>query len=202
MRRGGSSVGLSHVVMIGFLLNVAASSQEIWPTIQPFSAKRTLYPGRGDTPFVAPLKTTNGTPAYEIECHSGDYENTGGFNFSGIFQCVLFAVSRNSVRTSWNLLATDQKAEQGTDWFNRARMTSVQLWGECSADPEYGTLRRFRLRNMAISFEFGDLQWSPTGIPVEHRLNRFTFKLTVVPDKTATTATAERIRTTQRSSCW
>jgi hypothetical protein len=98
-------------------------------------------------------------------------------------------------RTSWNLLATGEEAEQRSDWFNRGRMTSGELWGECGKNADYGRIRRFRLRGMLITFGFDDIQWDSASEHKAHPLKRFVFKVTFVAEKNADTATAERVKT-------
>lgn len=94
-----------------------------WPMVEPLRQTRTLVnPGKDndDTPFVALIKNTAGVPIYKFECHNGNYENGRGTNFSGDFQCALFAVDGATV-TGGNLLAANTRDEQSTDWWNRGR---------------------------------------------------------------------------------
>jgi len=51
-----------------------------------------------------------------------------------------------------NLLAANTSDERSTDWWNRGRMRSSQLLGECLAYPEYSTDRNFKLRKYAGYF--------------------------------------------------
>ena len=165
-----------------------------WPTIRPLEEKKVfINPGQNnaDTPFVAFIKASDGVPAYKLECHNGNYENESEMNFSGDFQCALFAV-KGTTRTSGNLLASDTKNELSTDWWNRGRMRAAQLRGECLKYPEYSTDRRFKLRGMLLTLRFADVKWSPRkdqqGEPM---LAGFTFLVKAVPDESAQSSRAE-----------
>ncbi len=140
------------------------------------------------------LRTPGGASVYKFECHNGSYEDMTFINFSGDFQCALSSFEGNR-RTSWNLLASDDRNEQTSDSFNRARMASNQIWRDCGLIPEYGRVRHFRLRGMRITFEFKDLQWAPSTTALRSRLTGFTFVLDVAADANATSATAEKVET-------
>ena len=88
-----------------------------WPKIQPVHESHTFVEQEppGDTPFVSQIKDTSGALAYKLICHSGDYDDSADLNFSGTFQCYLFAVKGDAL-TSGNLLAADTKDERSTDW--------------------------------------------------------------------------------------
>ena len=122
-----------------------------WPEIQSFT-KRWQIPDvsgtQADTPATAYIRALNGTPIYKLECHNGNYNDQSRMNFSGTFQCALFALKGTAI-DSWNLLA--DRNEQDSDWGNRGRMLSEQLLGSCAKWPEYGSLRVFRLREMNIT---------------------------------------------------
>ena len=164
-----------------------------WPVIQPVHESRTfVIHGGGDTPLIFRIRDLRGVPVYKLECHNGDYEGSSAINFSGDFQCALFAL-RNGARTSWNLLATDEESQQRSDSLNRGRMTANQLWDDCGANLEYGRVRRFRVRGMQLTFRFRGLQWLPVQGGEPPRLGRFTFEVTAVPDASAESATAERV---------
>ncbi len=168
-----------------FLCIAAASNP--WPVIQPLRGGRHCDVSQpGDTPLVVFVRDSRGAPVYKLECHNGDYEDASEMNFSGAFQCALFAVTSDGKRTSWNLLATAANEEQHSDWNNRARMTAGQLWNGCADVPGYGSRRRFKLRGMAITFQFADVRWrSNADARSSHRLSAFTFRFSIVPDKTA-----------------
>jgi hypothetical protein len=159
-----------------------------WPAIQPLHESHTfLDPGRGDadTPFVALVKSLDGALAYRLECHNGNYDGESISTYSGDFQCALYALKGNALITG-NLLAANTSDERSTDWWNRGRMRSSQLLGECLAYPEYSTDRNFKLRNMRVTLRFTDIAWgTQSDERSAPRLARFTFDISVVPDKAA-----------------
>lgn len=164
-----------------------------WPVVQLEEKKVFINPGldNQDAPFITFIKNSSGIPVYKLECHNGNYENETEMNFSGDFQCALFAV-RGTTRTSGNLLAARTKNELSTDWWNRGRMRAAQLRGECLTYPEYSTDRGFKLRGMLLTLRFADVKWSSRkNQQDEPRLARFTFLLKVVPNESAQSSQAE-----------
>lgn len=182
--------------MMYYLLAMAACLQasSLWPVVRSLHEVRTYtIIDESDTPLMIVLKTPSGVSVYKLECHNGNYEDMSFINFSGDFQCVLFSIEGDR-RTSWNLLASDDRNEQRSDFFNRARMTSNQIWGDCGKISEYGRVRRFRLRGMRITFEFKDLKWTSSAAAQQPRLTGFTFVLDVLLDANAISASAEKVQ--------
>lgn len=165
-----------------------------WPVIRLLEEKKVfINPGQNnaDTPFVAFIKASDGVPAYKLECHNANYEDESEMNFSGDFQCALFAV-KGTTRTSGNLLAADTKNELSTDWWNRGRMRAAQLRGECLKYPEYSTDRRFKVRGMLLTLRFADVKWGTRkDQQSEPVLAGFTFLVKAVPDESAQSSRAE-----------
>lgn len=176
------------LVGFAFLCCVQAGG---WPAIAPISSEHSYVDDLkgNDTPFVLVVRDVAGNPVYRLECHNGDYDNVSGFNFSGDFDCALFALS-SGVPSSHDLLATNAEAKVGRDWYNRGRMLAGQLWEGCEAVPEYGAVRHFMLRGMLITFEFKDLTWFPFEDFHRPRLRAFTFAVSFVVDSQAQTALA------------
>jgi hypothetical protein len=194
-----------NTILVMTIASLSLAQTNNWPAVEPLHEKQTFADAASDadTPFLAFIKDVKGVPAYKLECHNGNYDENSGYNFSGTFQCALFAVSGDRRRT-WNLLAVSNKDEQSTDWWNRGRMLSNQLRGECLAYPEYSTLRHFKLRGMLVTLQFTDIEWSTTkdqqGNPL---LEKFTFTFDVVPDQTAQSPAAEPAAgPTPPSSCY
>ncbi|MGH9326727.1 MAG: hypothetical protein ACRD2B_08605 [Terriglobia bacterium] len=183
----------SLVFVLASAVNLFAQASK-WPVIRPLGGKKVfINPGQdnADTPFTAFIKDRDGAPVYKLECHNGNYEDESEMNFSGDFQCALFAV-KGTTRTSGNLLAADNKKELSTDWWNRGRMRAAQLRGECLKYPEYSTDRRFKLRGMLLTLRFADVKWNPRKDQQnEPRLAGFTFLVRVVPDESAQSSRAE-----------
>lgn len=197
--RNGNNLMIS--ILTGFIViwmaiwTVALPARaENWPVVRPLLAVRTIKHlethGSG-TSFVAFIKNTQGDPVYKLECRNGNYTDTSEIDFSGAFQCALFAVHGSSV-TSGNLLAADTKNELSTDWWNRGRMRSTQLRGKCLQYPEYSTDRHFELRAMRLTLRFTSMKWSrsnPQQGPPQLSGFKFTFK--VAPDKSVKSSRAQ-----------
>jgi hypothetical protein len=185
-------IGSLALVLVSATSLFAQSSK--WRTIRPLEEKKAFVnPGQNntDTPFAAFIKNSNGVPVYKLECHNGNYEDESEMNFSGDFQCALFA-GKGATRTSGNLLAADTKNELSTDWWNRGRMRAAQLRGECLKYPEFSTDRRFKLRGLLLTLRFADVKWGTRkdqqGEPM---LAGFTFLVKVAPDESAQSSRAE-----------
>jgi hypothetical protein len=153
-----------------------------------------------DVPVVFVILTDSDVE-YRVECHTGEYEGTNPINYSGDYQCGMFAM-KGPQRTSWNLFADDTAVQRSSDWFNRGRMTEGQLRGACGTS-EWGVLRRFRLRGMIVTLTFEDLKWGARkGLSGEH-LTRFKVAINVQPDPSATSATTERLKSSEPPpGCW
>jgi hypothetical protein len=184
---------VSSVLLTMLTINLAA---KMWPVIQPLEEKcifTDVGKNSADTPFTSYIKDATGSPIYKLECHNGNYEDQSVMNFSGDFQCALFAMNGKIV-TSGNLLAANTKNELSSSWWNRGRMRSVQLRGDCLRYPEYSTDRHFRLRGMLVNLRFTNAQWS-TAIAKEGNplLSGFTFIFSAFPEKSNRAARAEEV---------
>lgn len=168
-------------------------SHNEWPPIRPVEVSRTLNNKTtiADTPFFLSIKDVHRVTIYRLECHNGNYENGSKINFSGDFQCALFAI-KNGSRVSGNLLATNTKDELSTEWWNRGRTRSAQLRGKCLDYPDYSTDRIFKLRGMRLTLRFTKMKWGRNKSR-EHGpvLTGFTFTFKAVPDESAHTANAD-----------
>ena len=196
MRRPSKIWGLvGSYAIIGMVSAFGLRAQvHSWLVIKPVKDSHTFINPREqntDAPFLAVIKDVYGVPVYRVECHNGNYDGESEINFSGDFQCALFAVNGNGL-ASGNLLAGNTRDEQSTDWWNRGRMRSAQLRGKCLAYPEYSTNRHFKLRGMLITLRFTNIEWGSKkdqqGNPM---LAKFTFTLDVVPDRAAQSSKAE-----------
>ena len=132
------------------------------------------------------MRDVRNKPAYRLECHNVDYDVTSEYDYSGDFHCALFALKGGS-RASWNLLATNDPVQRSTDWMNRGRMLASQLYGTCGDVPDYGRIRRFRLRHMRLTIEFANLRWRTETRPLDPVLEGFTVHVRATPDASAQT---------------
>jgi hypothetical protein len=101
-----------------------------------------------DTRVLACIDDTQGVGIYKLECHDGNYNDQSEMNFSGDFQCALFAV-RGTTLASGNLLAAGTRDELSTDWWNRGRMRAARLRGECLKYPGYNR-SEFQAKGSAV----------------------------------------------------
>jgi hypothetical protein len=167
-----------------------------WPLIQPTEQTARLElpnidaPERSETAkgmgtLDVIIKSQQGDPTYKIECGTPDRSRDGVFEYSGDFQCrmILWGIEVSKV----DLLSEMQ--DRSHDWQSRARFFASEVSNHCGAIPEFGRLRNFRLRGMKISLEMSDIHADESGsVPT---LTAFTFKVSVVPDTTATSNVAQ-----------
>jgi hypothetical protein len=168
------------LTLFGISRQAAAKS---WPVIRPLEEKhvfRDVGENGADIPLFTFMLDTLGTPVYKVECHNGNYPDDSEMNFSGDFQCALFAVKGRNL-TSGDLFSTAK------DDKNRARMLSAQLRGDCLQYPEYSTERHFKLRGMLVTLQFSGAEWRAG------RLSGFTFTLKAVPEEAGVSAASESV---------
>jgi hypothetical protein len=165
-----------------------------WPRIIPLERTYSFSDlGAGiDTPVTMVVEDRSGRPLYRLECHNGQYDADRPMSFSGDFHCGLFALEEGTGHSA-NLLATDEPAEQGSDWLNRGRMLGVQLRQPCASYAEYGPIRQFRLRKMALTLRFRNPAWRKSRSDSGLALKGFTVDVSIRPDPDATSATAARV---------
>lgn len=146
MGLNGALVGLVDLLANG-------KAQLHWPLVQRIERQTTIVFGRfgGDTPFVLDVNDSSGRVVYRLECHNGDYEDQTVMNFSGDFQCALFAVKKGK-RMSGNLLVPEDARAQNSDWLNRGRMVARQLMSDCEKYAEYGAVSSFHSGRSALLF--------------------------------------------------
>lgn len=180
-------------ILLMFIAVSLSSQAQTWPPIQEISGSAVFAPRAGeDSPFETTLFDLAGTPQYRLECHNGDYDVTTGFNFSGVFQCAVFAIEGNKAG-ALNLLADGSSAESTSDWANRARLLPEQLQPPCASWKEYGAVRHFRLRGMVVTMTFTPLEWNLSPDQARQRLGRFRFDLAVARDDAANSPRSERV---------
>jgi hypothetical protein len=109
------------------------------------------------------IKSSKGTPVYRLQCHSAEYSGDDrDFAYSGDFECRLGSVDD---RDRYSTLLTED-AHQSADWESRGRFFAKNLRGSCASIPDFGAVRRFKLRGMDLTLEIinprfardGDLQ--------------------------------------------
>lgn len=168
------------------------SATNDWPTILPIREEKVIGNiAAADTPLTVWIKNTAGRPMYKLECHTGNYENESEMNFSGDYQCALFAV-KGGEPASGDLLAANTKDELSTDWWNRGRIRADQLQGDCVRYPDYSTSRHFLLRGMRITLQVKEPQWANNPKNrADHLLSGFTLGVSIVPDPHANSVRAE-----------
>jgi len=107
------------------------------------------------------IKSSKGTPVYRLQCHSAEYSGEDhDFVYSGDFECRLSSVGHlDSVAST--LLTED--AHQSRDWESRGRFFAQNLRGSCASIPDFGAVRKFKLRGMDLTLEIINPRFAPDG---------------------------------------
>src|SRR5207245_11632673 len=101
-----------------------------------------------------------GAPVYRLQCHSAEY--SGGdhdFAYSGDFECRLSSVGN---RDRYSTLLTED-AHQSRDWESRGRFFAQNLRGSCASIPDFGAVRKFKLRGMDLTLKIINPRFAPDG---------------------------------------
>ncbi|MBB3225414.1 hypothetical protein FHW69_000004 [Luteibacter sp. Sphag1AF] len=165
---------------------VRAESTE-WPVIREESGSISFdKPSEAD--FVKDVRSLDGRPLYELRCRSGDLDDVGDFNYSGLLQCRLSEI--NAPReTPRSLLFEDREAT--SDWDGRGRFMLNDVIGTCGRYPDFGDTRIYRVRGMQLTLRIEDvrLRKSQNG---EVSPTSFVFSYAVKSDRQAVGALTER----------
>ncbi len=105
------------------------------------------------------VKSRDGNPLYELQCHSAGYTGDADFDYSGDFECRLSSVGGQNVYST--LLTED--SHQSRDWESRGRFFASDLRGACALIPEFGATRTFRLRGMILTLQITNQRFSEHG---------------------------------------
>ncbi len=192
MMKSGYRPGLSPLVavLVMCLCPRANAQSQHWPAIRPTRIGVPFPDARkADTTVV--IKESNGKPLYRLACHTSDYSGDTDFDYSGDFECRLTSLDSSE---GYSTLLTDDP-QPTRDWQSRGRFLAEDLVGSCGTYPEYGLVRHFRLRGMAITLALRDPVFDTvtamTGVK-RVGLRSFRFEFTAVPDTGAKSPIAER----------
>ncbi len=173
-----------------------------WPEVKPFR-KSFYFPDAAKAAAIVYISGQDGKPLYLLECHAGLYSGKDSdyidkdFDYSGDFHCQFRSL--RGPKDYRDLLHDAIFIEK--EWWSRGRMLADQLWGNCSAYPEYGAVRQFRLRGMHLTLKFDKLEFAPSTQPNSEtaakasspQLKSFGFQVEVQSDPTALSAIAEPV---------
>ncbi|MBZ5647110.1 MAG: hypothetical protein LAN37_07810 [Acidobacteriia bacterium] len=162
-----------------------------YPRVAPaeFSVVLPKKGSRSENPsdFSLTLRDDAGNPAYDLACSVYTIPYGGGFTIirSGI-DCKLFTTP-----TTVDLL------EDSRDPYSRmprAIILPMQLYGKCSAYPDWGARRTFSLRGFRLIMEFRDIVFAEGATRddfwLKRGINQVTMTVKIEPDPSATTPVA------------
>jgi hypothetical protein len=134
------------------------------------------------------IKDTQGREVYELECSTpSNPKASSSFSWSGQFECRI-ALPGGANLPDEQLLVDSLDADR--DWMSRGRIFANQLIGRCGEYPEYGRVRHFYFRKMAVTIRIRNLEVTkgadrdPSREDV-YELKAFTLEITVNPEPKA-----------------
>ena len=155
-----------------------------------FSAKFGVETSAERIFFELPLIDVHGQTQYNFICVGGtdkfldQLSDSSGVNHVGPFSCRLVEGKYDPVKSEDSLLSEDESAY----WFSRGQIHHFnELTGSCAKYPEYGALRRFRLRGFELTLSFENIDVDKNGNPIY-----FTMRVSLRRDATITPAQAEQ----------
>jgi len=106
------------------------------------------------------IKSPTGASVYRLQCHSAEYSGDDpDFAYSGDFECRLSSVGN---RDGYSTLLTED-VHQSSDWESRGRFFAKHLRGTCASIPDFGAVRKFKLRGMDLTLKIIDPGFAPDG---------------------------------------
>jgi hypothetical protein len=159
-----------------------------WPEIKPM---RKIIHFSGHKLVAVEIGDDREVPLYLLQCllNPNDDDSNSAFNFSGDFECRLssFYDNRQSTLLTENLYPT-------RDWESRGRFLIEEITGKCADYPDYGKIRKFRLRGMNLTLKIIDLNLvintDENGKKYE-AIENLDLEVSIVSDSTAISEIAE-----------
>ena len=158
-----------------------------WPVIHQDSGS-IVFNDPSEADFAKDIEGLDGRPLYELRCRSGDMDDVGDFNYSGLLQCRLSVVGATR-ETPKSILFEDRAAT--SDWDGRGRFMLNDVIGTCGRYPDWGSARTYRVRGMQLTPKIENIRL--------HKLQNgevvpasFVFSYVAKPDHQATSALTEK----------
>jgi hypothetical protein len=124
-----------------------------WPVVREEAGVVTIEtPAEAD--FTRHIVGRDGRLLYDLRCRSGDLDDVGGFNYSGLIQCRLSVAHA----TSGPQTLLFENAHATSDWEGRGRFLLSDILGSCGKYPDYGSTRSYRVRGMRLVLSVRDLR--------------------------------------------
>lgn len=158
-----------------------------WPMIRPFHKIYTFH--NPQEMYVHDfIRGQDGEALYEIECSTPftPEAKRSPYSWSGQFECRIGVPGAGNL-PEVQLLVEDENADR--EWMSRGRFFANQLTPRCASYPEYGSLRHFFFRDMAVTLKLSDVElYSTDKDPAKDfkfELNRFRLDIEIKPDSLA-----------------
>jgi hypothetical protein len=127
-----------------------------WPSVSPVA--RTFHFVDHQQPEARLIiRAPGGEGLYLLECYLNAYERPDPqFDYSGAFECRLISTTP-AMNEGYSTLLTDQ-THPTRDWESRGRFLLQEITGQCATYPEWGAVRHFRLRGMALTLAVSNVK--------------------------------------------
>lgn len=181
-----------YFIILSVSMTLHGSTTARWPAVKPLDEIYD-FEEADHAKLRLQILGADDRPLYLLACQGREVEAGDDFEYSGDFECRLTSLYS---KDRFSTLFTENPKQQ-KDWESRGRFFSEELVGNCAEYPEYGRVRNFRLRGMAIRLELSDLVFQRgrrLGDTWDSTLIRsFRFRVVVQPDRSALSAIAKRI---------
>lgn len=146
---------LSLCICLIFLSSEAIQAGSIaWPVIHEKSGSL-VFNKPAEADFTTDIKDLDGRPLYVLRCRSGDMDDVGDFNYSGLLQCRLSVINAPQGTPS-TLLWEDLKVT--SDWDGRGRFMLNDIIGTCGSYPDWGSTRNYLVRGMRLTLKIENIR--------------------------------------------
>lgn len=131
----------------------------VWPEMRPFEAVKEIDLQSSTTDVIFLLPSANKQPTYALICHAGDERTDEALDLvsTGGLLCTLQIHQSGKLpnpASNRSLLLSDHSSPI----FSRGNFNPEDVVGPCAAYPEYGAVRRFRMRGFNLTIALRPLQ--------------------------------------------
>lgn len=163
-----------------------------WPAVSPVR-RSYRFPVASAAVVRMAVRSPAGAPLYILQCRPIAAFPNGVIS---TFECALVPAANAAadVANGYSLLTSDPMNPTAR---GRGLVSADEIWSTCGDYPEYGRVRRFRLRGMVLTLDFKHVGFvterkgAASGSPIVHAIKSFELDVSVSQDPTALSAVAE-----------
>jgi len=156
------------------------ASAQSWPVVQPLHASFRVEETAASA-VEALVRDVDGDALYRFSCRDAPGRGSRDGTDRGVLDCTL----QDARRSDPHDLLVEAREVEDAEAFRRDRVSASELLGDCASYPEYGRLRHFRLRGMALTLSFEDVRIGARDADGAPTLAAYTLELSVDADPSA-----------------